>query len=338
MNLRRWLESAWYSGRAPLLLRPLSALYGLALLLRSALYRSGVLPSGHPGVPVIVVGNLTVGGTGKTPLVLWLARQLQLQGRQVGIISRGYGGAHAGRRGAARLVRPDDEAAEVGDEPLLLARATRSPVAIGVRRLDAARLLAAQGCQVLVADDGLQHLALKRDIGIAVIDAARPFGNGSLLPAGPLREPASRLADIDAVVVHGDAAALPPGDQPRFRMHLQAEQLVALALGDVTDPRGWQGRRVHAVAGIGNPQRFFAALRKLGMEPIEHPFPDHHRYQAADLAFGDALDIVMTAKDAVKCAAFAAQGMWYLEVAVRFERDDAERLMQWLGGRLARKS
>jgi len=339
MSLRQWLESAWYSERAPLLLRPLSSLYGLLLALRSALYRSGILASGHPGIPVIIVGNLTVGGTGKTPLVQWLAQQLGLQGWQVGIISRGHGGANARRRDAARLVLPDDDAAEVGDEPLLLARETRVPVAIGVRRVQAARLLAAQGCQVLVADDGLQHLALKRDIEIAVVDGKRPFGNGSLLPAGPLREPASRLADVDAVVVHGDSIPVSnPGAVPAFHMRLDAEQLVGLVQGNVSEPKAWQGRRVHAVAGIGNPQRFFATLRGLGMQPVEHVFPDHHRYRPADLAFGDALEIVMTAKDAVKCATFATGGMWYLRVAVRFERDDATRLLLWLGGRLARKS
>ena len=339
MSLRQWLESAWYSGRAPLLLRPLSALYRLALALRALLYRSGILASGHPGVPVIVVGNLTVGGTGKTPLVQWMARQLGLQGWKVGIISRGHGGANARRRGAARLVQPDDDAAEVGDEPLLLARETQVPVAIGVRRLEAAHLLAAQGCQLLLADDGLQHLALERDVEIAVVDGARPFGNGALLPAGPLREPASRLAHVDAVVIHGDPAKVPnPGAAPTFHMRLQAEQMVSLVRGKVMAPQAWQGQRVHAVAGTGNPQRFFATLRELGILPVEHAFPDHHRYQAADLAFGDALEIVMTAKDAVKCAAFATEGMWFLRVAVGFERDDAARLLQWLGGRLARNS
>jgi tetraacyldisaccharide 4'-kinase len=338
MSLRQWLESAWYSGRAPLLLLPLSAVYRLVLGLRALLYRSGMLASGHPGIPVIVVGNLTVGGTGKTPLVQWMAQQLHTQGWQVGILSRGHGGDHARRRGAARLVRPEDDAVEVGDEPLLLARGTQLPVAIGVKRLEAARLLAAQGCQVLVADDGLQHLALERDVEIAVLDGARPFGNGALLPAGPLREPASRLADVDAVVIHGNAAPAIPGAVPAFCMRLHAEQMVGLVKGNVSAPQAWQGRRVHAVAGIGNPQRFFATLRELGIQPIEHAFADHHRYQPADLAFGDALEIVMTAKDAVKCAAFATEGMWYLHVAVQFERDDAARLLQWLGGHLARKS
>jgi len=338
MSLQRWLESAWYSPRAPLLLRPLSVLYGLAMTLRGALYHRGLLAAGHPGIPVIVVGNLTVGGNGKTPLVLWLAQQLGAQGWRVGIISRGHGGGNARRHGAARLVQQGEDSAEVGDEPLLLACEAGVPVAIGVRRLEAARLLAAAGCQVAIADDGLQHLALERDVEIAVVDGARRFGNGALLPAGPLREPVARLGKVDAVVIQGESADLLqlPVMRP-FHMRLEAEQFIRLSAGTATSPQDWRGRRVHAVAGIGNPRRFFATLRGLGMSPIEHEFPDHHRFRAADLAFGDQLPIVMTAKDAVKCAAFATDRMWYLRVTVQFERDDAARLLQWLGGRLARK-
>jgi tetraacyldisaccharide 4'-kinase len=338
MSLRRWLESAWYSRRAPLLLRPLAVVYGLAMALRAALYRRGVFASGHPGIPVIVVGNLTVGGTGKTPLVLWLAQQLGAQGWRVGIISRGHGGGNARRRAAARLVQQGDDSAEVGDEPLLLSRESGVPVAIGVRRLEAARLLVTAGCQVVIADDGLQHLALGRDVEIAVVDGARRFGNGALLPAGPLRESAARLGKVDAVVVQGESTGpLPVAAMRPFHMRLQPEQFISLSAGTATPPQDWRGRRVHAVAGLGNPRRFFEALRGLGMNPIEHEFPDHHRFRAADLAFGDQLPIVMTAKDAVKCAAFATDRMWCLRVTVQFERDDAARLLQWLGGRLAGK-
>lgn len=338
MKLQQWLESRWYADSVPLLLRPLSWMYGALMFLRARLYRLGVLRSGHAGVPVIMVGNIAVGGTGKTPLVMWLARQFEARGWRVGIVSRGHGGSHATRSGAARLISRDDDPAEVGDEPLLISRETGCPVAIGVRRLQAAHLLAARGCNLVLADDGLQHLALRRDVEIAVVDGQRGLGNGALLPAGPLRETASRLGKVDAVVVNGrgDVAEL-SGLAAVFHMQLQPRQFLALAGGGTREPAAWSGRCVHAVAGIGNPQRFFGSLRQLGMHPIEHPFGDHHVFRGADLAFDDDLDIVMTAKDAVKCAAFASSRMWSLHVTAHFDHDDAARLLQWLEARLAGK-
>lgn len=336
MNPRGWLESRWYSGRAPLLLRPLSLVYGVLVKLRRAAYRMGILSAGHPGVPVIVVGNVTVGGTGKTPLVLWLAVQLAANGWRVGVVSRGHGGSHAARAGRARLVTAGDDPADAGDEALLLARESGCPVAIGVDRLEAARLLAVQGCRLIIADDGLQHLALRRDVEIAVVDGGRLFGNGALLPAGPLREPVARLRHVDAVVVNGSCSALAEASH-LFAMRLRPVEMVSLADAAVQPLAQWQGREVHAVAGIGNPSRFFAILRELGMRPREHAFADHHPFRPADLAFGDGRDIVMTAKDAVKCRAFGTARMWYLRVATEFESDDAARLMQWLEARLAEK-
>jgi tetraacyldisaccharide 4'-kinase len=335
-GLRRALEGIWYSASPPRLLRPLGLVFGALVRARRWAYRKGLLPSGHPGAPVIVVGNITVGGTGKTPLVLWLVQQLQAEGYRVGIVSRGHGAKRMHR--APHLVSAGDSAEEVGDETLLLARRAECPVCVGADRLAAARALVAEGCQVIVADDGLQHYALQRDFEIAVIDAQRGHGNGALLPAGPLREPPSRLAAVDAVVFNGDSRA--PGmeaanGEKSFRMGLQPRQLVRLDSGEGASAHAWRGRRVHAVAGIGNPARFFATLRGLGLEPMEHPFADHHRFRPEDLAFTGDTDIVMTEKDAVKCAAFASGRMWYLSATIQFENDDAARLLGRVQARLA---
>jgi tetraacyldisaccharide 4'-kinase len=335
MSPRQWLQSRWYSDQAPpLWLRPFAGLYRALLKARTGLYARGLLSSGHPGVPVLVAGNLTVGGTGKTPLVIWLAGELAGRGWRVGVVSRGHGGRHARRRGPARLVAPDDDPADTGDEALLLARDAGCPVAIGADRLAAARLLASMGCRLVIADDGLQHLALRRDVEIAVVDGERGFGNGALLPAGPLREPVSRLRQVDAVVFNGPRRGIPAADS-EFTMRLAPLRMVSLASGEATTLSEWRGRDVHAVAGIGNPGRFFATLRELGMRPREHAFPDHHPFRPANLQFGDGRDIVMTAKDAVKCAAFVTGSMWYLQVATQFDPDDAARLLQLLESHLA---
>jgi tetraacyldisaccharide 4'-kinase len=331
--LRQWLESAWYRQRPPLLLRPFAWLYGALIAVRRWAYRAGVARSGGAGVPVLVVGNISVGGTGKTPLVLWLVEQLQLMGWRAGIVSRGYGAARRSR--VPLLVSGQADARIVGDESLLLARRADCPVCICTDRLAAARHLAERGCQVIVADDGLQHLALRRDLQIAVIDGARMFGNGALLPAGPLREPAWRLAQMDAVICNGPPRDPTAHGEIHITMHLRPQQFLRLTDAAATSPGQWRGQAVHAVAGIGHPARFFATLRELGLKPLEHAFADHHAYRAADLAFDDALPIVMTEKDAVKCAAFATDRMWCLRVNVQFEQDDAARLLDLLRTRLA---
>jgi tetraacyldisaccharide 4'-kinase len=248
---------------------------------------------------VVVVGNITVGGVGKTPLVIHLVEQLKARGHQPGVISRGYGGS-----GQSGEVHADADAAQVGDEPLLIRRRTSCPVVVGTDRLEAARKLLeiAPLTTLIISDDGLQHYALPRALEIVVIDE-RGLMNGWLLPAGPLRETARRLLSVDAIV--GNSVNTPPiecGDVPFFRMTMKAPEFYSL--GDMhrrVTSTNWQGKKLHAVAGIGVPQRFFSQLNTLGIKAIYHAFPDHHRYTADDLDFdGDA--ILTTEKDAVKLA------------------------------------
>jgi tetraacyldisaccharide 4'-kinase len=281
----------------------------MLVALRRLLYRVGVLKATRLPVPVIVVGNLTVGGSGKTPLALALVAWLRQAGHSPGLVSRGYGG-HARE---LMPVRPDSDPALVGDEPVLLARRSGCPVWIGRRRAQAGQQLLAfhPEVDVILTDDGLQHYALARDMEIVVVDGERGFGNGRLLPAGPLREPLSRLAEVDAVVVNGGAGG-PPLPVPAFSMALAGHGLVNLARPDlVVPPSHFRGGRVHALAGIGNPQRFFDHLTALGLEIEPHPFPDHHAFMATDLPPGT---VIMTEKDAVKCAAFGRPDAWFLAV------------------------
>jgi tetraacyldisaccharide 4'-kinase len=320
---RRWLETAWYSPTAPLLLRPLAALFRAVVAMRRAGYQLGLLRSGHPGIPVVVVGNICVGGTGKTPLTRWIAGELGRLGVKAGIATRGFGGSAR----SLTMVTADSDVRVVGDEALLLAR-SGCPVCISTRRLAAAQALRAAGCDIVICDDGLQHLALRRDLEIAVVDAVRGFGNGALLPAGPLRESITRLNNVDMVVINGvDTPEGLPGQLHPLHMTLVGDEVRALqgcARGSLSD---YLDGRVHAVAGIGNPGRFFESLRTRGLQIVEHAFPDHHVFVPADLDFGDTARILMTEKDAVKCLAFADARMWEVPIAAQFENLDAQRLM-----------
>ncbi len=315
------------------LLIPFAWLFRLGVKIRRFLYTSDVLTRSHMPVPVIVVGNISVGGAGKTPLVLWLAGFLRDAGFRPGIISRGYGSNAA----HARAVAANGSPADFSDEPLLLARRGGCPVWIGVDRAAVARALLDQhaDCNILLSDDGLQHYALARDIEIAVIDTARGLGNGFTLPAGPLRESASRLNSVDIVVYNGAARdALPPAART---CHMSIE---GTDFHNLRDPGRWAqaaqfvNRRVHAVAGIGNPQRFFDSLRAMGLAFTPHAFADHHAYSASDLAFAHCDVVLMTEKDAVKCAALATPPtteLWVLRVDAKVEPALGTLILEKLG-------
>jgi tetraacyldisaccharide 4'-kinase len=334
-RLQAWLERAWY-GRAAgaFLLLPLGWLFGAIVGLRRLAYARGLFHSHRVPRPVIVVGNLTAGGSGKTPLTVWLAAALHARGLRVGIVSRGYGGTAQG----PVCVTAESDPALVGDEPVLIARRTPATVVVARDRVAAAARLVPD-VDVILADDGLQHYRLARDREFVVVDGRRGLGNGRLLPAGPLREPRSRGAAADAYVVNGGgegATARLAAGPPVVRMRLAPGDVVALADGSRVPLAAWAGRRVHAVAGIGDPERFFATLRAAGLDVVPHPFPDHARFAAADLAFGDDAPVLMTEKDAVKCAAFAGPRLHYLEVAAAFDAADADRLAELALGALRR--
>ncbi len=309
-RLESWLVARWYGGASvPLWLSLLESMYARVLALRRRLYSWGVLRSQHASVPVVVVGNLTVGGTGKTPLVAALAVALRERGWQPGILSRGYRSA---QRGAA-LVPPAAAPEEFGDEPVWLSRSTGVPVAIGRRRWQGALLLSQSGCDVIISDDGLQHWALARDIEILVIDGLRRFGNGRLLPAGPLREPASRAARVDLRVVNGGVAA-----DGEVEMSVRATRIVRV--GDVAHALSLdslRGQTVHAVAGIGNPERFFVMLESAGLKVHRHAWPDHHRFGGDEVRFPDDLLVLVTEKDAVKVARYAHDRLYAVPIDVQ---------------------
>lgn len=328
---------AWWRTRGPgaLALLPLALLFGVLAGARRLAWRCGLRRGQRLPVPVIVVGNIAVGGSGKTPTVDWLVAHLKAAGRRPGIVSRGYGGSAGAGAAGPQLVPADGDPAVYGDEPILLARLTGCPVAVGRDRPAAARSLlqAHPECDVIVADDGMQHYRLARDIEIAVVDEAT-LGNRLLLPAGPLREPLRRLRGVDLVVAHG---ALSPalmqqlGTVATCRMTLVGAEFRALR-----DPlrrcsaADFHGRRVHAIAGIGRPERFFAQLEAMGLEVVRHPFPDHHRFTAADLDFAPGEAKLMTSKDAVKCAPFAPDDCWEFPVQAQIDSDAVERILEKL--------
>ena len=333
--MRSRIEAMWYGRRGPVWMVPLSGLYGLVMAFRSILYRLGLRHRIRIGVPVVVVGNLTVGGTGKTPLVAWLSTHLAAVGMRVAIVSRGYGGKARGVTRVTLHSRPS----EVGDEPLLLARRAQATVFIGRDRVAAAKAAVADGADIVLGDDGLQHLALVRNCEIVVIDGQRGFGNGSLLPRGPLRESPRRLRRVNAVVING---ALKPGFQlpgflsrTAFTMQMRPGDARPVAgSGQLRSLASFRGTGVHAVAAIGNPQRFFDMLREAGLTLYEHPMPDHHDFKPGDLDFGDSLPVLMTEKDAVKCAAFADARCWYVPVTAEFAANESGELIDLILARV----
>jgi len=287
----------------------LEPVYAAATALRRGAFRIGLLRRRSVPAPVVVVGNLVAGGAGKTPLTIALVQRLQQAGWTPGVASRGHGRAQADIPG---WVQAHTDPAVGGDEPVLIARRTGARVRVDRDRAAAARALVAQGCDIVVCDDGLQHYRLQRDVEIEVIDGHRRYGNGHLLPAGPLREPATRGQRCDFRVVNGGEAGF--GEWP---MQCVARAALPLMGGRARSLETFAGQRVHAVAGIGHPQRFFDMLRGLGIAVVPHAFADHHRYVASDLSFGSELPVLMTEKDAVKCAAFATA--WHYSVPITAE-------------------
>ena len=310
------------------LLVPLSWLYGALVAARAFAFRTGLARATRLPVPVVVVGNLVAGGTGKTPLVVHLARALAEAGLHPGVISRGYGG----RADGVLEVAADADPAVVGDEPLLIRRRAACPVAIGRDRVAAGRALLAAHPQidVLISDDGLQHLRLARDFEIALFDD-RLAGNGRLMPAGPLREPMTRLARVDAVVVNGQGTL----GESAWRMRLLPESIRPLAGGPGVPAAHLQNTyrgRIAAVAGIGNPERFFALLSAMGIKAATHPFPDHHAFTPDDIAAIDADIVLMTEKDALKCEAFGDPRLWVVPVTVRIDSGLVDKILETLRG------
>ena len=318
------LHSIWYEEHfLGFLLSPLGWLYRLLLLLRAAWHRT---PATRPGVPVIVVGNLVVGGTGKTPLAIWLAGHLSTCGWRPGVAVRGY-------RGKARQwpqqVRMDSDPNSVGDEAVLIARRTARPVVADPNRARAvAALVQHYDCNLIICDDGLQHLALHRDIEIAVVDGKDRYGNGRCLPAGPLREPLSRLQKVDFVVANGQ-----PGEG-EFAMQYRSARLYCLPYPERTMALlELQGREIHALAGVGRPERFFEALRNKGLRPLCHRFPDHYRLRPEDIHFDDTLPVLMTEKDAIKCESFASELHWCLPIDAELPQVFERSLLRLLKSR-----
>ena len=312
----------WYRrGLVAWALWPASLVFRFAVALRRLAYWLRLLPSAHPGIPVIIVGNLVAGGSGQTPLVIWIAEQLKKRGWTPAIVSRGYGGAG----GPPRAATIASQAADVGDEPIVLARRSGCPVWIGADRVAVIKALRAveSDVDVVVLDDGLQHYRLRRDLEIAVVDG-RGFGNGFMLPAGPLREPVSRLRSVDAVVSHGAKVE-------GYAMRLAGAELHRTTnAGERRPVSAFAGERVHAIAGIGDPNRFFLHLGRLGVKVVPHPFADHHRYEERELDFGEGAVVLMTEKDAVKLRHVARDNWWVLPVSA--ELDPA--FGAWLTGRL----
>lgn len=327
MSVELRLARLWRArGLAARLLWPLSVAFGVLVWVRRALFRVRVMRARHPGVPVVVVGNITVGGSGKTPLVLYLAHELTRRGRRPLIVSRGYGARYS----HPRPVRAFDTADDAGDEPLLMQRRGPCPVWVGHDRaaVALAGLNAHPECDLILCDDGLQHYRLARDVEIAVLDA-RGLMNGWLLPAGPLREPASRLKRVDAVVGNGCAPPAPAGRGFCMTLHTTTfYRLDAPAL--ICDAASLRGKRLHAVAGIGAPERFFDTLGAMGLSVSAHAFADHHRYDVEDLCFSECDAILMTEKDAVKCVSLTACPVWVLPVDAQLAPDLAEFVLSCL--------
>ncbi len=317
MNFKTRLEQGWYqpASQVPYYLRLLAMVFRCLALIRRCCYRWRLLPVYRSPVPVIVIGNISVGGTGKTPVVIWLIEYLRQAGYHPGIISRGYGGQTQQR---PQRVNAESRVQVVGDEAVLLQRRCQCPMVVDANRKTAIQTLL-QGSDIVdivVADDGLQHYSMARDVEIVVIDGRRRFGNQMCLPAGPLRESISRLESVDIVINNGGA----------LQANEYAMQLIMTQVQNLVDPtkcceiQHFVGQDVHAVAGIGYPERFFQQLEAHGIKVHRHPFPDHYVYMLKTLKLSPNLAILMTEKDAVKCQRFAHDDCWAVRVDTRIDQ------------------
>jgi tetraacyldisaccharide 4'-kinase len=329
------ITDAWYQGAIWLyIFAPLSLLYLVLIYLRTLFFKLGFLSSYRSSLPVVVVGNITVGGTGKSPLVAYLVRSLQAKGYRPGIISRGYGAEIS--KDESREVLPSSVASEVGDEPLMLKQALGCPIFVSPNRMLSIQALENQGCDIVICDDGLQHYALQRDIEISVFDGARGVGNRFLLPMGPMRELSGRLDRVDFKVING-ASKIPGLEKldDTIRMDLLPARLLPLTdepdlveKAPAKDLSEYAGKTVNAVAAIGNPERFFELLERNGMIVNRYAFEDHHSYCTEDFEFADALPLIMTEKDAVKCRSLGLKNAWYLPVEAVLEKNLAELIIE----------
>ena len=317
----RWLQDSWYKEMyISSAFMPISMLYDDAVRFRAFLYRIGLKKKTRVSIPVVIVGNITVGGTGKTPLVVYLARLLTAQGYKPAIISRGYGGEseHWPQRVDAK-----SDAQQVGDEAVLMARRTDCPLAVGPERAKTAQLLIDEtDCDIILSDDGLQHYALERDIEIAVIDGERRFGNGYMLPCGPLREPIARLQTVDLIIANGKAE-----EENEFAMAIKGEKAINLVTQEEMLLVDFSGSSIHALAGIGNPKRFYQLLKQYDINVDFHSFLDHYQFVADDILFADDKPIFMTEKDAVKCQAFATEQHWFVPITAVPEQPFIDKLL-----------
>ena len=320
---RSFVVDSWYNKSLWLyLLYPFSLLFSYLTSRRRRKFLKNKIKSFSSNLPVIVVGNLTIGGTGKTPLVKYIASELIKRGYKPGIVSRGYGGNFK----ETLKVEQDTPVKQTGDEAQILSK-LNIPFYIDKNRVRAVETISKNhDCDVIISDDGLQHYNMKRDIEIAVIDGKRRFGNKLTFPAGPLRESIKRLNTVDFVVNNSG-----PSEENEFLMNISPSEFVHLKSGKTYGIEDWpMHKQIHAVAGLGNPSRFFDLLEKLGFEIIRHPFPDHHNFDSSDLYYLDHLPIVMTEKDASKCKEFDNNKIWYLKI----EADVNNKFMDQLENKL----
>ena len=318
--LYKWIHKVWYENAiSGLILIPFSGIYLIIIKFKEFLYRCNFLLSNKVKVPVIIIGNITAGGTGKTPIVIWLANELKIRGYSPGIISRGYGGRKVN---LPTIVDIESDPSIVGDEPILIARRSRCPVAVDTNRVRSSMMLIENGVDVIISDDGLQHTQLQRDFEICVIDGSLGFGNYRLIPSGPLRELPSRLRKVDQILVNGK-------NNFQNSESFELEALDANRLnGTLCKPlSSFKDKTVHAVAGIGNPRRFFELLKSFKINIIEHSFRDHAVFNAEDLNFDDQLEILMTEKDAVKIGKNIDDKFWFIPVEVSMEKSTSADLI-----------